>query len=306
MLNSYLQQTQRLLGDQREERFNIADLTEWVNFARGHVASKSQCIRLLPPTSGSFATLTVPAGGGGSGYTSAPTVTITAPDAYGVGFTQATGNATIAGGAVTGYNIINAGTGYVNPEITISGGGGSGAKAAFTLTPFMATVPNQEVYPLAAADAFIPSGVGIRSILSIQSIAVSWGSNKPILRQIDWSGFQAYCRSINLASTNWPTVWAQYAQGAAGSVYLFPIPSQVAQMEWDCYCQPIDLVDDDTVEAIPYPFTRAVPYYAAYQAYMSDQKRDFADYYEAKYLAELRAARADVSPAVVADFYMGL
>lgn len=304
MLFTYQQEVQQLLGDTKGERFNIADITSYINRARGRVASKTQCIRLLPPSSGSFATMTV--GAGGSGYTAPPTVTITAPDAYGVGFTQATATATVAGGAVTGFVLGNVGTGYVNPGISITGGGGSGARANFTLTPFLATIPNQEVYTFSAANAFIPTGLGIASILALQTIAVSWGSNKPVLQQCDWSGFQAYCRSLNLASTNWPTVWAQYAQGVAGSVYLFPIPSQVSQMDWDCYCLPIALGTDADVEAIPYPFTEGVPYYAAYLAYMGAQQKDMADYMEAKYLRTMQEARGYVSTAVVPDFYMGL
>jgi hypothetical protein len=70
----------------------------------------------------------------GSGYTSAPTVTFSAPSEPG-GIT-ATGTATVAGGVVTGVTITNRGSGYVTaPTITFSGGGGSGASAAATLTP---------------------------------------------------------------------------------------------------------------------------------------------------------------------------
>ena len=67
---------------------------------------------------------------GGSGYTSAPTVTFTAPPQG----TTATGTATIASGAVTGITITNAGTGYETaPTIAFSGGGGTAAAATSTL-----------------------------------------------------------------------------------------------------------------------------------------------------------------------------
>jgi len=74
----------------------------------------------------------------GSGYTSAPTVTIS-----GGGGTGATATARISGGGVTqiildrdpnGILYFNEGTGYSSaPTVTISGGGGSGAQAVATI-----------------------------------------------------------------------------------------------------------------------------------------------------------------------------
>jgi len=65
---------------------------------------------------------------GGSGYTSAPSVQISAPNqANGV---QATAVATIVANAVTSVTLTEAGTGYTAaPTVTFSGGGGSGATA---------------------------------------------------------------------------------------------------------------------------------------------------------------------------------
>ena len=55
---------------------------------------------------------------GGTGYTTAPAVTISAPFS---GFTTATATATISGGAVTAINIVNAGSGYLTvPTVTIA------------------------------------------------------------------------------------------------------------------------------------------------------------------------------------------
>lgn len=72
---------------------------------------------------------------GGSGYTSAPTVTIAAPASG----TQATGTATIDGdGKVNGVAITNEGSGYVSvPAVTFSGGGGSGASATANIVGYI-------------------------------------------------------------------------------------------------------------------------------------------------------------------------
>ncbi len=72
---------------------------------------------------------------GGSGYATAPSVTIS-----GSGCTGATGTAVISGGAVTGVIITSGGSGCTgNPTISFSGGGGSGASANAVL---VAPVPN--------------------------------------------------------------------------------------------------------------------------------------------------------------------
>ena len=88
-----------------------------------------------PTEFGSFSGNTVTAltvTAGGTGYTSAPTVSIAAPTSG----TTATATATVSGGVVTGLTITEAGTNYVSktpPAVTFSGGGGSGAAATATV-----------------------------------------------------------------------------------------------------------------------------------------------------------------------------
>ena len=77
----------------------------------------------------------------GSGYTSAPTVTISGPDE--VGGEQATATCSIgvsgSGNAITSVSLTNAGSGYTNAanlHVTFSGGGGSGAAALAEIATF--------------------------------------------------------------------------------------------------------------------------------------------------------------------------
>ena len=66
---------------------------------------------------------------GGSGYTSAPTVTIT-PDPRDASGFNATATATVSGGAVTAITLGNPGVRYTYPPlVSFSGGGGGGASA---------------------------------------------------------------------------------------------------------------------------------------------------------------------------------
>jgi hypothetical protein len=71
----------------------------------------------------------------GSGYTSAPSVTISAPNqTNGV---QATAVATITANTVSSISITNGGSGYTSaPTVTITGGGGSGATAIAQVLTF--------------------------------------------------------------------------------------------------------------------------------------------------------------------------
>ena len=77
---------------------------------------------------------------GGTGYTSAPSVVISAPNqANGI---QATAIATVSANAVSFVSLLEAGSGYTAaPTITFNGGGGSGANAvASTITFAQGTV----------------------------------------------------------------------------------------------------------------------------------------------------------------------
>ena len=99
-------------------------------------------IHLLPSVSlngggGTGASLTAVVSVGGSGYTSAPTVTISNGYYSSINASNtATATATISGGAVSSIAVTNGGF-YINstgPSITISGGGGSGASARCVMT----------------------------------------------------------------------------------------------------------------------------------------------------------------------------
>ena len=92
-----------------------------------------------PAASGATATATISAGvvtsiavtSGGTGYTSAPTISFTG----GGGGTGATATATISAGVVTSIAVTSGGTGYTSaPTISFTGGGGTGATATATVS----------------------------------------------------------------------------------------------------------------------------------------------------------------------------
>ena len=303
-LSDYMQRLQRVLGDQTFQRFNSYDLLDYINEARSYVAAQSECIRVLCPSVAGVSTIDVTAGG--SGYTSVPTVTVTPPTLG----TAATAFASIIGGSVAFITVLTPGDGYTDPpSVIITGGGGSGASTSVTLMPFTQTVAAKEVYQFADFNPLILGSsaiTGAKEILAINSIAVSWGSMKPTLRYRPWGEFQAYYRAYNVAAQGYPRIWSQYQRGANGSFYLWPVPSQAAQMDLDCICLPTELgfETNEDVDAIPYPWTNAVAYKAAEVAVLGEPDlRDMADRFTAHYERRMQFAAVTVSQSRVPDFY---
>jgi hypothetical protein len=295
MLNKYLTRTASLIDDPNGQRWSPTQLTAFINEARGRIAAKSQSVRILPPSTNSIASITVNTGGT---YVSAPTVVITGPG------TGATATATLTGTAVTSIAVGNAGTTlYDNTTtITFTGGGGTVAATATPVINCLNTVNNQEVYTFAAANAFARLSTGVDSILFVESVAVSWGSLKPVLDQWNWNDLQAYIRSYPIVSGQ-PCMWAQLAQGVIGSVYLRPVPTSALPMDWNCVCLPIDLVDDTTAEAIPYPWTDSVPYFAAYLAFMNSRRPEEAKNMYSIYNDMMIEARSVAEPSMIPSYY---
>src|SRR6266404_4129357 len=270
-LARYLLQIRRLLHDAGFNYYSDFDLTQQINEARQQVAAQGQCVRVLPPSTAGVATIAVTAGG--AGYTAA-TVTVGPPNL--ITGTQATATATVLAGVVTDVTIAVAGIGYyIVPQVTITGDG-TGATAAATLLPANATVAQAEVYNFSQANVFAVATPGVRAVLDVQQIAVYWGNLKPALMYCPWTQFNAYYRAWPQFS-NLPSVWSKYGQGESGSVYFWPIPVEVLGMDWDCICEPLNLITEASIEAIPAPWTDAVQYYAAYLAFLGAQRHDDAD-----------------------------
>ena len=100
-----------------EAQLSEADYAQYLNQKASRDSSTAGGIERIEVTAG------------GTGYTSAPTVTITG-DGSG-----ATATATVSGGAVTAITVNNKGTNYRVVDITFSGGGGSDAAARAVLAP---------------------------------------------------------------------------------------------------------------------------------------------------------------------------
>ena len=171
--------------------------------------------------------------------------------------------------------------------------------------PGIRTHGGQEVYQLGAWTSSVQSVVpGVLSVLHCRSlcIAIGPGGWKPQWRRIVWTDFQARFRVWNgtfIGTITEPGYWAQFGSGTAGSIYLAPIPSQEAVMEPDLTCIPAPLITDNDPEPIVYPWTDAVPYWAAVLCLLQQQRREDAQAMAALFNAELPFCASVVAPVMI-------
>ncbi len=263
-----------MIGDVTQKTFAPNDLIFYCNFARRHIAELTQSVRILSPISGSISSITtiLP----GTGYTSI-TLTITPPDLPGGTKTnpnglQATATATLSGGSITSVSITQAGSGYYQPVVAITGNG-TGASVTAVTSPVASLEQGQEVYNFSDIPIIVP---GVASIFAIKSVSIIYNNYRYSLPMYSFSTYQAYIRQYPLQYQYAPAVGAQYGQGTNGNLYLYPIASQPYSFQVDAFCLPSDLVTDTDTEAIPQPWQDTVPFYAAYLAKLEAQDQNGA------------------------------
>lgn len=278
-LFDYLQDTQRFLREQNQVFENPDDLIAHINRARRLVALQTQCIRVLTPSSGVITGYSVTAGG--SGYSSSPTVTVTAPDfpsgmlPYPNGL-QAAASAIVVAGEVTNVYPTNGGAGYFEPEVTITDSTGVDATAEAVVGGITLLNQGQEVYPFSGID--LSANPGCESVFAVRGISIIYSGYRYSLECLSWSRYQVY-RAYPYQYQYTPAICSQRSQGTNGDFYFYPLPSQSLQAEWDVQCLPSDLVDDQSVEAIPDPWGDVIAYGAAHYAMLGLQNYNAAKFY---------------------------
>lgn len=279
-LNQYMQDTQRLLRDGRQQNVNPDDLRVYINRARREIAMRSQAIRLLTPISGAVISCEVT--DGGTGYSMTPTVTISDPDFPSGAPTnpngaQATAIATVHGGVIVGIDITYGGDGYFQPTVEITDTTGTDATATLTISPINILNQGQEQYRF--SDINLDAFPGVESVYFVRGLSVIYSNLRYSLPVYPFSVYQSHIRQYPNQYQYVPSFASQFGQGVGGSFFFYPLPSQTYQMEWDVQCLPSDLVTDQSVEALPAPWTDAVMYFAAHIAMLEIQQWNAAKAY---------------------------
>ena len=171
-----------------------------------------------------------------------------------------------------------------------------------------ATILNTEKYSYDYANQFLTQlYAGVRGVMDVVDVAVSWGSFRPALSWMPWEDLQAYARAYNVGIQNFPSIWSTYSEGEFGECWLWPVPSQTGvaagEMEWDAFCWPTPLYTNDDFDAIPTPFRSAVKYYAAYLAHEGAQRVGAADRMLGRFNETLGVSRVAVDRGKTSNFY---
>lgn len=252
MLNVYREDVRDLLRDDRSQFYSTKKIDRYINRARGEVARRTGCIRVL----------------------------IAGASAAGSDSTVGNG---IAGGIIPGAQ----------------------GNAQNQFSSVFSTIAGQERYPYSYANPLAAQqNGGVQGVFDVYGVAVSWGGTCPALGYMPWLDFQAYARATTNGMTSYPLVYTKYQDGERGQVWLWPVPSIASEMEWDCGCVPVPLVDDSTPEAIPPPFQNAVKYYAVYLAYLASSRFGSADLMSGQFETHLQVDNSAVDSGSIPDYYM--
>lgn len=265
-LQTYLNETRRLLHDALAQYWSDADLTIAINTACKRAVSDSTCYRVLQTVHLSPGRETYVYGGltgaavtaGGSGYTGASTVTFSAPPAGG---TTATGTLLLQEGAVSALVVTDPGRGYLtSPTYTLAGPGTGAALSPTILNP---------------------------NTLDVMNVTVVWGQTRVILNRMSFTEFQASVRAW-VGYQQRPGICASYGQD---QWFIGPVPDQYFLSEWDTVLVPPELMNLTDVSVVAYPYTDPVPFYAAHIAKLNEQSYDESERFLQLYTQKMRYAQ---------------
>jgi hypothetical protein len=150
-------------------------------------------------------------------------------------------------------------------------------------TATLTTVIGQRNYDFSTI-AFTDTSV--QGALQVRRIQYLVGQGQKQIYPRPWEWFELYALNNPVPVPGAPVIWAQHRQGSAGvgtitnegagtivsgSFYLDPIPDFTYTLSLECLCYPKALTLDSDAEAIPYIWTDAVPFGAAWYALLSAQ-----------------------------------
>lgn len=197
--------------------------------------------------------------------------------------------------------------------INIARGQLAGEQRVIRVMGTLSTVIGQRAYNFSSINLGTPAVSGVQGAIHVRSIYYAVGQGQKKVTNRPWTWFNQYSLNNPVPVNGVPTSWAQFGQGSApgpagsgdeatvsgGSFYLDPPPDFTYQLNCDCVCYPIQLVDDTTLEAIPFLFTDAVPFFAAYFALLSSQtsaRRGEAEAHFGFYQTFMQRARDSATP----------
>lgn len=170
---------------------------------------------------------------------------------------------------------------------------------AISIIGTLAVDSTSVVYNFSDIDTGSSATTGVDGVYVVRQASVGTGDGFLPLYARSYPWWRQYHQNEVIPATGRPSVYSQYGQGSSGSLYFWPAPDTSYTINLDCLGVPIDLADDSTVEAIPFPFTECVPFIACYFTLQSPQRQADADLMMKRYNEYLKNARDISNPSVL-------
>jgi hypothetical protein len=146
---------------------------------------------------------------------------------------------------------------------------------------------------------------GTQGIITVRNIWNTSSGFQKIIASREWEYFMNTVYGQPPAAAGPPTMWAQVQQGNAGTIYLNPEPDQAYSLSLDTIQIPSALSLNSDDDALPLPFIDAVPYYAAYMAYLTVNDFERAEKMFMAYKVFVARARSMSVPTILPRQYEG-
>ena len=157
----------------------------------------------------------------------------------------------------------------------------------------LSTVNGQQSYPMSSLSppTALATAINARTILSQIANKLAVIPNRP------WQWFVNFAlNGSDVTAVAVPTLWSMQNQGSLGTIWFAPVPNGTILMEVEASWTPVPLINDTTPEALAYPWTDAVPYFAAYMALIQAQRLGDSQRMLGWFNGFMIAARTGVTP----------
>lgn len=165
-------------------------------------------------------------------------------------------------------------TSFINTARSQVAGEGECIRSPMGLLPVTAGLRSYDFSAIGLSNASVSSVSGIAGVINVRQALVAMGDGYQKLTPRGWEWFTQYHLNTPIPSSGTMTTWSQLGQGNNGTLWFDAIPDADGSVLTDTVWYPINLVDDNTVEAIPAYWTQAVPYFAAYVTLLGAQNAD--------------------------------
>ena len=144
--------------------------------------------------------------------------------------------------------------------------------------------------------------IGVAGVINVRMAGYQIAAGQRRIVQREWEWFNRYVLQNPAPVPGPPRYMAQFGQGANGTLW-FNLPDISYVVALDAVCLPSALAVDSDPEAIPYQWTDAVPFYAAWLGMMNEQRQGDAEAMMKRYQELMRRARGAATPSVTPHQY---